>query len=129
MSDLGNKEVFSKNLKRYMDLMDITRADLADKMGVAYSTINDWYNGDTYPRIDSIEWLADYFKIKKSDLIENPSNNLEYYLDPEARELAQLMSERKDLRMLLSAARDISPEDVEMVNNLVESLRRKEKGY
>jgi len=34
-------------------------------------TVCDWANGRTYPRPDRIELLAAYFKISKSDLIED----------------------------------------------------------
>ncbi len=70
MSDLGNKDVFAENLKRYMDMHSLTRADMAKIMNVAYTTFNDWYNAKTYPRIDKIEMLSNYFRIEKSDLIE-----------------------------------------------------------
>ena len=38
-----------------------------------HTTFTDWVNGKTYPRIDKIEMLANYFGIKKSDLIEDKS--------------------------------------------------------
>lgn len=75
MSDLGNKEIFSKNLKYYMDLNNKDRNDICKILGFKYSTFSDWYNGNKYPRIDKIEMLANYFNIKKSDLIENHNSN------------------------------------------------------
>lgn len=71
MSDLGNKEIFQKNLKYYMELNRKDRNDICRDLGFAYTTFSDWYNGKIYPRIDKIEMLANYFNIKKSDLIEN----------------------------------------------------------
>lgn len=71
MSDLGNKEIFSKNLKYYMAINDKNRYDVCQALGFKYSTFSDWYNGNKYPRIDKIEMLANYFKIEKSDLIED----------------------------------------------------------
>lgn len=71
MSDLGNKEVFAKNLQSYMDKFGISRRELSDKMDVGYTTLTDWVKGNTYPRIDKIEMLANYFHIQKSDLIES----------------------------------------------------------
>ena len=37
---------------------------------IPYTTLSDWLNAKKYPRIDSIELLANYFNIQKSDLIE-----------------------------------------------------------
>jgi repressor lexA len=73
-NDLGNKDIFSKNLKMYMDDKDISRTQLAEILDTPYSTLSDWVNGKKYPRIDKIELLANYFGIDKSDLIEEKIN-------------------------------------------------------
>lgn len=70
MSDLGNKEIFAKNLKYYMELNNKDRNDVCKDLNFPYTTFAEWYNGKIYPRIDKIEMLANYFGIKKSDLIE-----------------------------------------------------------
>ena len=70
MSGLGNKEIFAKNLRYYIERSGKTQKDFAEIVGVAYSTFNDWINAKKYPRIDKIEILANYFGIQKSDLIE-----------------------------------------------------------
>ena len=71
MSDLGNKEVFAKNLHYYMDMYNIDRNNICKILEIPYTTLSDWLNAKKYPRIDSIELLANYFNIQKSDLIEN----------------------------------------------------------
>lgn len=76
MSDLGNKEIFSKNLQYYMRINNKDRNEVARDLNIPYSTLADWYNGNKYPRIDKIQLLADYFNIKKSDLVENRNNIL-----------------------------------------------------
>ena len=65
MSDLGNKEIFSKNLQYYMNINNKDRNEVARDLEIPYSTLADWYNGNKYPRIDKIQLLADYFDIKK----------------------------------------------------------------
>lgn len=76
MSDLGNKKIFAKNLKYYMDLKNISRNEICDKLDIKYATFSDWINAKKYPRIDKIEQLANYFDILKSDLIENKLHNI-----------------------------------------------------
>lgn len=71
MSDLGNKEIFAKNLQYYMHLNKKTRNDVCRDLDIPYSTFTDWYNANIYPRIDKIQLLANYFGIQKSDLVEN----------------------------------------------------------
>lgn len=73
MSDLGNKEIFSKNLRRYMKINNKDRSDVSRDLEIPYSTLTDWYNGNIYPRIDKIQLLANYFGIQKADLVEENS--------------------------------------------------------
>lgn len=70
MSSLGNKAVFAKNLKFYIEKSGKDRRELAEIWGFPYSTLSEWINARKYPRIDRIEIMADYFGIQKSDLIE-----------------------------------------------------------
>ena len=78
MNGMGNKEIFAKNLNYYAELSGKTQKELAEIVGVAPSTYNDWSKGKKYPRIDKIELLANCFRILKSDLIEEkPKENKE----------------------------------------------------
>lgn len=70
MSNIGNKETLSKNLKYYIEKSGKDRRELAEIWGFPYSTVTEWINAKKYPRIDRIEIMADYFGILKSDLIE-----------------------------------------------------------
>lgn len=70
---MNNKEIFSSNLRRYMQLNQTTRKKLSDDLGVSYYTITDWVNGKKYPRMDKVEMLAAYFNILISDLVEDKS--------------------------------------------------------
>ena len=70
MSNLGNKEVFAKNLAYYVERSGKDQKVIAEVVGVAPSTFNEWMKAKKYPRIDKIEMLANYFGILKSDLIE-----------------------------------------------------------
>ena len=69
-NNLGNKQILAKNLQYYMDMNNVTRNDLCEALGVKYTTLTDWVNAKTYPRIDKIELMARYFGINKADLVE-----------------------------------------------------------
>ena len=71
MSDLGNKEIFAKNLQYYMEINNKDRNDLARDLNLPYTTITSWCKGEFYPRIDKIQLLANYFNIQKADLVES----------------------------------------------------------
>lgn len=68
---MDNKDIFAKNLKRYMSLNGKSRKDVSEALGISYYTITDWVKGKKYPRMDKVEMLASYFGILKSDLIED----------------------------------------------------------
>ena len=70
MSNIGNKETMAKNLAFYLEKSGKTQKEMAEIVGVATSTFNDWMKAKKYPRIDKIEIMANYFGILKSDLIE-----------------------------------------------------------
>lgn len=70
MSDIGNKEIFAKNLASYIERSGKTQKELALEWNIATSTLNNWVMGKKYPRMDKVEMMANYFGILKSDLIE-----------------------------------------------------------
>lgn len=70
-STLGNKEIFSRNLKRYLESSGTKQKELAKALDVTPSTICDWIKGRGYPRMDKLQLLAEYFGIQKSDLVED----------------------------------------------------------
>lgn len=73
MNSLGNKKVFAANLLHYMRVYGVGRSEVCKAIGVPYTTFADWENAKSYPRIDKIEKLANYFNVPKSALIEEPS--------------------------------------------------------
>lgn len=75
MSNLGNKEILAKNLSHYVEHSGRDQREIADAVGVAPSTFNEWVRGKKYPRIDKIQMLAEYFGIKMSDLIEEAGDD------------------------------------------------------
>jgi transcriptional regulator with XRE-family HTH domain len=67
---LGNKKIMGINILRLLEQNGIERKEFAKIIGVPYSTLTNWINGTTYPRIDKIQKMADYFGIEKKDLVE-----------------------------------------------------------
>lgn len=64
------KIIFSTNLSYYMNYYNKSCSNLSEVLNTPYSTVNDWVNGKSYPRMIQIQQLADYFDISKADLIE-----------------------------------------------------------
>ena len=103
MSSIGNKEIFGKNLKWYLEATGKTQKEVAQYLQVNPSSVNDWIKAKKYPRIDKIELLAIYFGILKSDLIEDKGMN---------KTLPQVQQLTEGEAMLLELFRQI-PEDAQ----------------
>lgn len=66
-----HKKVFARNLRYYMALKGVMRRDVCDTLGFSYTTFREWDMGRVYPKMGSIEKLANYFGCEKVDLIED----------------------------------------------------------
>lgn len=93
MSNLGNKEIFAKNLAYYLEKSGRDQKEVAEVVGVAPSTFNEWMRAKKYPRIDKIEILANYFGILKSDLIEAVAEDGYSPSEPQLTEGEKMMLE------------------------------------
>lgn len=107
MSNLGNREIFSKNLRFYTEKSGKTQKELSEIVGVATSTFNDWINAKKYPRMNMVEKLANYFGILKSDLIEAKT--------AEHRDLQKKNDNLTDIVLRLRMDEDFA----ELVNSLI----------
>ena len=70
MKDDMQQKIFTKNLNRLIEQRDLTQTEIADAIGVSQQTFNTWCRGLAIPRMGKIQALADYFGVKKSDLLE-----------------------------------------------------------
>ena len=69
-NNLGNKQTMAKNIRYYMNKHSVTQTEICNILGIKMPTFSDWVNAKTYPRIDKIELMANYFGISKADLVE-----------------------------------------------------------
>lgn len=92
MEGLGNKAIMARNIQRLMDKAGKTRLQVCEDLGFKYTTFTDWVNGNTYPRIDKIEMMANYFGVSKADLVEDVTDGEQRQarLEELAKEIADL---------------------------------------
>ena len=109
---------------------DKTQKEVAEAINVSPQTFNTWCKGIALPRMGKVQLLADYFNIKKSDLIDetDDTHTPDYYLNPETSKIAQEIYDNKELSLLFDAARDANPEDLQTVHSMLMALKRKENG-
>ena len=124
MSDELQKKIFSKNLNKYISMSGKKQNEIAADIKVIPQTLNSWCTGQAMPRIGKIQLLADYFGINKSDLLEEKEDIDEegYYLDDDARDMAQFMYENPDYKVLFDASRKVKKEDIEFVKEMIDRL-------
>ena len=88
-TDLGNQEIFSRNLKRYIGASGKSQKEIALAIGVSPSAVCDWINHRAYPRVDKLQLLAEYFGIKMSYLTED-ADAKEVILSRQEKEILDL---------------------------------------
>lgn len=68
-------EIFSKNLRYYMEKNSVSQNELARYLKVSPTSVNNWYNGYKTPRMDKVDRICKYFNINRSDLMEEHKDN------------------------------------------------------
>lgn len=120
---------FINRLKSIMSERKITQSELSKRTGIRQSSISDWLNGRYEPKQDKIYLIAQALGVSPSWLLgydETTSNQTEgYYVDPETAEFAEYLRTRPEVRLLFSASRGISKEDMEKAVEYIELLKLK----
>lgn len=73
MSDDAQKKIFAKNLNYYIALNGKLQTEVAKDIGENATTLNMWCKGKSIPSVGKIQKLADYFRIGKTDLTDDKS--------------------------------------------------------
>lgn len=110
-SNLGNKEIMARNIRKHMEQNKIERKDFAEMVDAPYTTVCDWVNAKTYPRIDKIEKMAMIFGISKADLVEEK---------PAINEDDELTKDEKDF---IAKIRQLTPDKRRLVEQLALTLQ------
>jgi bifunctional S24 family peptidase/transcriptional regulator len=125
------KEKFIERLNSILQKRNLSQADLSKMTGIRSSSISDWLNGKYEPKQDKISIIAEALNISPVWLIgydDTSSNQSEgYYVDPETAEYAEMLRTRPEMRMLFSASRGISKEEMQEAVNYIEFIKSRNK--
>ena len=100
--EIKMKNYFSENLKKLRRTADITQEKLAEFIGVTPQTISKWERAETYPDIETLPVIANYFGVTIDELLGNDKIKTDEMIDKliaESRESARLGDETKALSM------------------------------
>ena len=70
MTDQEQKKVFANNLTNLISASGKTQKEVAKDLGVNPQTLNVWCTGKSIPKVSKIQMIADYFKVGKSQLVD-----------------------------------------------------------
>ena len=76
MSDLSS--TFRRQLAKLLEENNVTQSELAGRLDVSNSAVNNWLLGNNMPRMDKIDKIASIFNIPRSVLIGDSDNNIDY---------------------------------------------------
>lgn len=122
------KNQFAQLLKHYLSLNGKTQRDLASALKFDKSTVSSWCSGTRVPKIDVIIDIANYLHVTPGDLITKSNTSKDYYyLNKKTKEIAQEIYKNEELALLFDAARDASPEDLQIVYTMLSVLKKNKK--
>ena len=67
---------FGRTLRRLRKEDNLTQKQLADKLGLAFSTISMYERGDREPDFETLEAIADFFNVSMDTLYGKDTNNI-----------------------------------------------------
>ena len=122
-----NKEI-GERIKTIRKQKGITLADLGARLGISESNMQRYESGKIASvSIDFINRLASILEVKPEWLIgwDKDDTPQGYYLDSETAEYAECLRTHPSARLLFSASRGISKEDMEKAVEYIELLKLK----
>ena len=112
-------QTFSKALNYYLNLRGKTQQDLINDLNYSSSTVSQWCNGKTIPRMDRIKDLATYLGIDKTDLLKDPEifSKEKFSADPDL--IVELLKRKPALYDLFKLSITLSDKDLKLLTKLM----------
>lgn len=120
----------ANRLKEAMLIKGLRQSDLSEKTGIVKSAISQYLSGKVTPKQDKIFLLSEALSVSPAWLmgadVPMEKHTEPYYTNEETARIAQELKDNPNGRILFDASRDLSPEDVKIVLNLIKGLKAKE---
>lgn len=117
---------FKSVLKQLRTAKGMTQGNLADALGISRSRLSMYELGQREPDFETLEAIADYFNVDIDYLMGRTNKTTvvpeSYYLDQDARELAEFLHKKPKYKILFDASRKVKPEDIDFVKQMIDRM-------
>ncbi|MCQ4936738.1 helix-turn-helix domain-containing protein [Anaerotignum propionicum] len=109
-----------------MENHQMKQADLARVAGARSSSVSDWFNRKSSSYTKYLDKIAKHFGVTVDYLMTGKTNTDEtpYYINDDAREIAEELAQNPNLHILFDTARGVSAEDLQFVIDMVKRLKQ-----
>ena len=115
------------NIKRMREMASLSQKELAEILGVSDKTVSSWEINRTEPKMGMVEKICDALKCKKTAIVGEdssaPGDGEPYYLNEDAKDLAQFLFENPEYKVLFDASRKVKKEDIDFVKQMMDRMR------
>ena len=102
----------------------ISQGKLEKELGFSNGSISKWKTSK--PTTERLQKIADYFGVSIEFLMNGEEENAaeeSYYLNEDARELAEFMFKNPEYKVLFDASRKVKKEDIAFVKQMIDRMR------
>lgn len=72
---VDTKQIIANNIEFLLQASAMTRQELCKATDIKYTTLCDWVSARTYPRLDALERVADYYSLEIGELFVDIKND------------------------------------------------------
>lgn len=111
-------------IKALCDKRNLAVTALEKELGFGRGSLGKLKDGKSISS-DRLKEIADYFEVSMDYLMtgEDHSADEPYYLNDDARDLAEFLFHNPDYKVLFDASRKVKKEDIEFVKNLIDRMQ------
>lgn len=112
MNNQEYAKIIAKNLRNIFYRNGKTQAEVSRALGISKATLSSWMNGTRVPRMENIDILCNYFNVSRASIME-PHTEEDHYIEEEARDLAEFLTNNPEYKILFDASRKVKKEDLD----------------
>lgn len=130
-----------KNIKYLREKNNMNQNEFGKLFDVTDKAVSTWENDIKIPRMGTIQKIADYFSLTKSQIIEDELYNKKkyenikvydeddrpYVLDDEALALIDSLRTRPEMKILFSVSKKATKDDILKTVKIIEALKNNEE--